>query len=162
PGTAGAWQEARLRIFWETDRLGAGVDVPLGFAFAGVPGIDPFQSLLMGHEGPAWTNRFPMPYRERGYLEIEAAAPIRGTIRVRSTHGVAVDAGYLHAAYRQGEASALDAPLAGFDVSQRAHLAGVLLAFRLHGNQLRRATSQDSLKSGRQIPIPGNGSDMII
>ncbi len=102
PGTSDAWRDARLKLFWERDDRAAGVNLPLGFAFARVLGVEPGSSLLVGSSGPVWFNRFPMPYRRQAFLQIDSEAAIRGTIRVRSVRVAAADAGYFCASYREG------------------------------------------------------------
>ena len=102
PGTSDAWRDARLKLLWERDDRAAGVDLPLGFAFARVLGVEPGSSLLVGSSGPVWFNRFPMPYRRQAFLQIDSEAAIRGTIRVRSVRVAAADAGYFRASYREG------------------------------------------------------------
>ena len=77
----------------------AGVDLPLGLAFGVVEGATPYQSLLVGQKAGTWYNRFPMPYHRQAILRIDTRKPLKGTIVVRTTRGVAADAGYFRAAF---------------------------------------------------------------
>jgi hypothetical protein len=130
PGTDDAWCSAHLRLTWEEAGAGAGVDLPAGFAFARLPDVEPFQSLLMGQSGSTWSNRFPMPYRRQAFLQIDAEAPIRGTIRVRTVPGTAPDDGYFRAIYRELPAGSPPVQPGGSQRAGRGHYAGILLAAR--------------------------------
>jgi Protein of unknown function (DUF2961) len=159
-GMDDAWRAARLKIQWENDEHAPDVDLPLGFAFARLPGVEPLQSLLMGTNGPAWSNRFPMPYRRQAFLQIESKTAIRGTIRVKTVRGVAPDAGYFHAAYREvtsvGETVASARPFApGFPLSGRGHYAGALIAARFPAEG---STGTGSIR----LVCPGLGTDLML
>src|SRR5207244_1208617 len=119
PGTSAAWRAARFQLRWESDEPAAGVDLPVGFAFARLPGAEPCQSLLMGQSGPTWSNRFPMPYRRQAFLQIDAETAIRGTIRIRPVRGAAADAAYFRAAYPGIAAARAPVMLPGFALSRR-------------------------------------------
>jgi hypothetical protein len=128
PRTADAWRSARIRLIWEgDDPAGAGVDVPLGFLFAQVEGVNPHQSLLAGQREQRWWNRFPMPYRRQALIQVDAEEPVKGLIRVRTVAGVDPGAGYFRAVYR---AAPVNLSEAGFDWLQaqgRGHLVGLFL-----------------------------------
>jgi hypothetical protein len=130
PGTGDAWRAARLRLTWEHQGRAPGVDLPVGLAFATLPGVAPCQTLLMGQTGSSWTNRFPMPYRDQAFLQIDSETAIRGRIRVRGVRGVAADAAYFRATYREfGGAGARPAvAFEGVELSGRGHYAGTLIA----------------------------------
>jgi Protein of unknown function (DUF2961) len=120
--TAEAWRSARLRLTWETDDpdAGAGVDLPLGLLFGRfAPGAGLGTTLLTGPDGAAWVCRFPMPYRTQGLLEVDTEKPLEGRIRLRSTAGVALRAGYFRAASWPGPARLAD--------TGRGHIAGLLV-----------------------------------
>jgi len=105
PATADAWRAARLRLTWEGDDPDpglAGVDLPLGLAFGRAGGVPPVESAAVGTAGPAWVNRFPMPYRTGALLRVDSDAPIEGRIRVVTSRGAAADAGYFRAAVTLG------------------------------------------------------------
>jgi Protein of unknown function (DUF2961) len=105
PATAAAWRAARLRLVWDDDdpdKARAAVDLPIGLAFGRNDAEVGNDSPVIGNEGDAWVLRLPMPYRTRAIVRIDAQAPLAGLIRVRSTRGIAPDAGYLHAAEWSG------------------------------------------------------------
>jgi hypothetical protein len=160
PGKSDAWRAARLKLLWESDDRAAGVDLPLGFAFARLPEVEPWQSLLEGSNGLAWSNRFPMPYQRQAFLQIDSETAIRGTIRVRSARGVALDAAYFRAAYREGVAlrppKVTNPPIAfEFSLSGRGHYAGAMITARCPAQGLRGPTSA-------LFVIPGVGTDLVI
>ncbi len=157
PGTEEAWRTARLRLMWEDAHSGAGVDLPVGFAFARLPETEPFQSLLMGQSGSTWSNRFPMPYRRQAFLQIDAEAAIRGTIRVRTVPGTAVEDGYFRADYRE-----IPSRPGGCELAGRGHYAGMVWAARGPIEVPRRP--QGFGRPGRDLRgvIPGLGSELLI
>jgi hypothetical protein len=162
PGTGEAWRTARLQFLWEDADAGAGVDLPVGFAFARLPDAEPLQSLLMGQSGSTWSNRFPMPYRRQAFLQIDAEAAIRGTIRVRTVPGTAPDDGYFRAAYREVPVKSPPVQPGGFELAGRGHYAGTLLAARGLAEVPRRP--QGFGRSGGEFRwlIPGLGPELII
>lgn len=98
--TAEAWRQARLRLVWESDdpEAPAGVDLPLGLLFGQVgPGVELGTTLVGGKQGPAWVCRLPLPYRAQALLELRTERPLDGRVRLRSSPGVELDAGYLRA-----------------------------------------------------------------
>jgi len=144
PGMSDAWRAARLKIQWESEDQAPGVDMPLGFAFGQLPGVAPGQTLLVGTNGPAWANRFPMPYRHQAFLQIDSETAIRGTIHVRTVRGVAPDAGY----FRAGVARE-------FAISGRGHYAGAMIEARYP------AEGRDGSGSAR-LAIAGVGTELVV
>jgi hypothetical protein len=138
PGTGNAWSAARLRLMWEDPGAAAGVDLPLGFAFARLANAEPVQSLLMGQSGSTWSNRFPMPYRHQAFLQVDAEAAIRGTLRVRTVPGIAPDDGYFRSIYREVPGTGSPVEPGGFELAGRGHFAGILLAARGQAGVPRR------------------------
>ncbi len=132
PASADAWRSARLRLTWEDDNPwtpDAAVDLPVGLAFGRAGGALPsVDSVAIGTLGGAWVNRFPMPYRTRALLRISTDRPIEGRIQVRSTRGVAPDAGYFQgteiAVGRRGVSTAA-AAAASISATGRGQLAGL-------------------------------------
>lgn len=121
PASAEGWRLARLRLTWEDDDpLGAvsAVDLPLGLAFGRGAGLPPVRSAAVGTSGGAWVNRFPMPYRTRALLRVSTDRPIEGRIRVRTTRGVAADAGYFRGDFFSGGSG-------GVSGTGRGQLAGI-------------------------------------
>jgi hypothetical protein len=123
-GLSDAWRAARLKLTWDGDDGAPGVDLPVAFAVGLGPGTAPSQSLLAGQTGSTWSNRFPMPYRQEAFLQIEAETAIHGTIRVRTVRGIVPDGAYFRATDRE----AASYPHAAIDRTGRGHLAGVLIA----------------------------------
>ncbi len=122
PATAEAWRLARLRLTWEDDDPwsdGSAVDLPLGLVFGRGSGLPAVESAAVGTANGAWVNRFPMPYRTRALLRVSTDRPIEGRIRVRTTRGVAADAGY----FRGDRLSSR--PRAAVTGRGRGHLAGI-------------------------------------
>ena len=98
PKTTENWRTARLRIVWEGDDLSQpGIDLPVSEFFAQAARSFPYRSLMAGANENVWSNRFPMPYRARALLQIDAQGPIKGAIRVRTVRGREPGAGYLRA-----------------------------------------------------------------
>jgi hypothetical protein len=126
PGTAEAWRQARLRLTWDGDYpAGAGVEQPLGLAFGRVSaGAGLGATRLVGEEGGAWVNRFPMPYRSQALLQIDTERPLAGRLRARTTRGAVPDAGFFRAAMWPAGTARPPAPPRG---SGRGHLAGLLV-----------------------------------
>jgi hypothetical protein len=149
-GTGEAWRAARLRLTWEETGAGAGVDLPAGFLFARPPDVGPFQSVLMEQNGSTWSNRFPMPYRRQAFLQIDAEAAIRGTIRVRTVPGTAPEDGYFRAVYRELPAKSLRVQPGRSERAGRGHYAGMLLAAR------------GPAGSDPHAVIPGLGTELIL
>ena len=157
PGTGDAWRAARLRLVWEDADAGAGVDLPVGFAFARLPDVEPVQALLMGQSGSTWSNRFPMPYRRQAFLQIDAEAAIRGTIRVRTVPGTAPEDGYFRAAYRE-----VPGKPGSFELAGRGHYAGMLLAARGLAEVPSRFPMFGQAGGDRRGVIPGLGTELIL
>jgi hypothetical protein len=164
PGTDAAWRAARLRLTWEEAGAGAGagVDLPAGFAFGRLPDVEPFQSLLMGQSGSTWSNRFPMPYRRQALLQIDAEAPIRGTIRVRTVPGTAADDGYFRAVYRELPAHSSPVQPGGSERPGRGHYAGILLAACGPGAIPRRPQHCGPTGHDPHGMIPDLGTELLI
>jgi hypothetical protein len=127
PGTADAWQAARLRLNWESDDPGAsqaGLDLPLGLAFGRSAVGALTESSPVGSNGPAWVNRLPMPYRTRATLRIDTDRPLMGRIRLSTTQSVPADAGYLRAtSWRSGAPTGVE-PIRE---PGRGHVVGLVL-----------------------------------
>jgi hypothetical protein len=168
PGTSDAWRDARLKLLWEQDDCVAGVDMPLGFAFARLPGAEPGSSLLMGSTGPVWINRFPMPYRRQAFLQIDSEAAIRGTIRVRSVPGVTADAGYLRVSYCEGDLArsrSASKPIEGFppvELPGRGHYAGTFIAVRGQTAGAHRLENADRFADHVRFVVPALGVMLTI
>ena len=127
-GTEDAWRQARLRIVWDHDETpDAGVDLPLGYAFGAIEGAAPYQSLLVGQRAGAWYNRFPMPYRRQAILRVDTSRPLKGSIVVRTTRGIAADAAYFRAAFRESLPTRAREDFGWLKEEGRGHFAGVLL-----------------------------------
>lgn len=154
PATAGAWRNARLRMTWEDDdpdpRL-AGLDLPLGLAFGRAEGLPPAESVAVGTTGRSWVNRFPMPYRNLALLVIDAEQPLRGRIVVRSTRGVAADAGYFRGAVRASGSLASRATADRIGETGRGRLAGVFLVTEVGIGSDRHAETPRFVVDGRPV-----------
>jgi len=160
PGTEAAWRAVRLRIVWDHDEAAnAGIDLPLGLAFGLIEGAEPYQSLLVGQMAGTWYNRFPMPYRRQAIVRIDTKEPLKGTIVVRTTGGIAGDAGYFHAALREEVPTRPRADFGWLKESGRGHFAGVLLMTEGQAKLPYWLEGDDQFTVDGQLAIHGTGSE---
>lgn len=158
--TVDAWRSARLRIIWEAEEDGAaGVDLPFTYAFGALADAIDFQSLLIGRRGNIWYNRFPMPYRRKATLRIDAENPIQGKLRVRFQKEVAADAGYFRASYREALPTRRKKDFNWLDVQGRGHFAGVLMATRGRAKLPYWLEGDDRFTVDGKLAIHGTGSE---
>jgi hypothetical protein len=128
PDTADAWRSARLRLSWDGDDPDRpGVDLPAGVLFGQAFEVAPFATVLAGGDAAGWYGRFPMPYRRQALLKIDAGAPIKGVLRVRTTPGVEPNAGYFRAAVLSSRSSGSDFDWT--DERGRGHAVGMVLTW---------------------------------
>jgi hypothetical protein len=159
-GTEDAWRKAGFRLIWDSDETAdAGVDLPLGYAFGSVEGADPHQSLLLGQRSGVWYNRFPMPYRRQAILRIETNRPIKGTFRVRTTPGVAADAGSFRASYRESIPTRAGEDFGWLKEEGRGHFAGVLLVTEGRAKLPYWLEGDDRFKVDGRLAIHGTGTE---
>jgi len=159
-GTGDAWRSARLRIVWDHDETPeAGVDLPLGYAFGAVEGAGGFQSLLVGQKEGAWYTRFPMPYRRQAILRIDTSKPIKGSIVVRTTRGIAPDAGYFRAAFRESLPTRAREDFPWLKEEGRGHFAGVLLATEGKAKLPFWLEGDDRFTTDGRLAIHGTGTE---
>ena len=159
-GTEDAWRTARLRLAWDHDDAAeAGVDLPLGLAFGLVEGAAPYQSLLVGQRTGTWYNRFPMPYRRLAIVRIDTPKPLKGTMVVRTTRGVADDAGYFRAAFRESVPTRPKEDFAWLKESGHGHFAGVLLMTEGKAKLPYWLEGDDRFTIDGQLAIHGTGTE---
>ena len=160
PGTEDAWRAARLRMVWDHDEAGdAGVDLPLGLAFGVVDAERPYQSLLLGQKAGRWFSRFPMPYHRQAIVRIDTPKPLKGTMVVRTTRGVAPDAGYFHAALREAVPTRPKEDFTWLQETGRGHFAGVLLMTEGKAKLPFWLEGDDRFTIDSRLAIHGTGSE---
>lgn len=160
PGSEDAWRSARLRIVWDHDETPeAGVDLPIGYAFGTIDGAGPYRSLLVGQTEGTWYNRFPMPYRRQAILRVDTAKPIKGSIVVRSTKGVASDAGYFRATFRESLPTRPKEDFAWLTEDGHGHFAGVFLVTEGKAKLPFWLEGDDRFTVDGRLAIHGTGSE---
>jgi hypothetical protein len=158
--TADAWRSARLRLLWERDEPSeAGVDLPLGFAFGQAFGSQPYRSLLIGQTERTWYIRFPMPYRHQALVRLDTERPIRGILRVLSTPGADLGAGYFRARYAEAlpTQAHVDFPLLSH--GDRGHYAGAFLATESPAELPYWLDGDDHFTVDGKLAILGTGTE---
>ena len=155
PKTTENWRKARLRLVWEADDVSqSAIDLPMGEFFAQAPRSLPYRALMAGANENVWSNRFPMPYRGRALLQIDADGPIKGAIRIRSVRGAEPGAGYFRAVGRDVTPTGPEQRVEWLNETGRGHLVGTFVTAKGRGDRASWLGQTLSLSADDRAPFP--------